>query len=81
MMTTAVDFAPSGASRSSYRSRASAEQVALAYHSARNPELRERLQLTLMRHARSWGMAELGKIAASDRYYEQGTGGEWPEDH
>lgn len=80
-MTTAVDFAPSGASLASYRSRDGADRMALAFHSARNPELREKIQLLLMRHAHEWGMAELGRMAASDRYYETGTGGEWEEDH
>lgn len=65
----------------SYRSRVNAGKLALAAQSAQAPELRERLQLAIMRGLGSASVPGLGRIAASDRYYEATHGGDWPEDH
>jgi hypothetical protein len=65
----------------SYRSRVNTEKLALAAQSAQAPELRERLQLAMMRGVGSASVPGLGRIAARDRYYEATHGGDWPEDH
>lgn len=64
-----------------YESGDMAERVVLARASMFDPDLRERLQLALMRGSWSGELAGIGAVAARDRYYESTHGGDWPEDH
>lgn len=65
-----------------YAASTRAEQLLLARASAGDPELRNRLQLSIMRSSAYRMHPELRQVVASDRYHESERNwhADWPED-